>query len=188
MLSKDPSSFSFVGITVSWTVVLFGDQIRLAEDDLPEARGLGLGAAEQVTRRTLFHDIFGKTFSEVAPKPAAAVGPTSGATPSWKGKEVEKIFDTPAYLMPPLSTLFDPLMGEFLTPRPSDESSPDHDHEEEAAAPQDDSMDMSAEGAQAPIVVGNRLERIVDDAEMLAMIEFFQNHAIYCTCFTFGCV
>ena len=73
MLTKDASSFAFVGITGTWGVVLFGDKVRLAEDDQPEARGLG--GATQVTKRTLFQDIFGKiSLADVtASRPVAPV-------------------------------------------------------------------------------------------------------------------
>ena len=42
----------------------------------------------------------------------------------------------------------------------------------------DDEMD--AEGSQAPIIVGNRLERIVQESEMAAMAELFTAHAVQC--------
>ena len=180
MLTKDPSSFAFVGITSTWGVVLFGDKVRLAEDDQPEARGLG--APEQVTKRTLFQDIFGKiALADVsASKPIA---PPSTNSP-WKGKEVEKIFETPSYLLPPLGTLFDPLLDEFLSPRLPEDATGERDEDVEMQL--EDEMD--AEGAQAPIIVGNRLERIVDGAEMLAMTELFQAHGLHGTSYTQQCV
>ena len=172
MLTKDASSFAFVGITGTWGVVLFGDKVRLAEDDQPEARGLG--GAEQVTKRTLFQDIFGKiALADVTP--SRPVVPASTTAP-WKGKEVEKIFDTPSYLLPPLGTLFDPILDEFLSPRPPEDATGDQD---DAEAPPEDEMD--ADGSQAPIIVGNRLERIVDGAEMASMVELFKAHGVHGT-------
>ena len=96
---------------------------------------------------------------------------------TWKGKEVERIFDTPAYLMPPLGTLFDPLMDEFLTLR-TDADAVSNPGQDQYAEQQDVDVDM--EGVDGPILVGNRLERVVDHHEMAAMIELFKHHGLHC--------
>ncbi|KAJ3556436.1 hypothetical protein NM688_g2023 [Phlebia brevispora] len=171
MLAKDPSSFTFVGITGSWTVVLLGDQIHLAEDDTAGPRSLA--GIEQTTKRTLFQDLFGKVALSDAPKPLPTSFPSNSS--SWKGKEVEKVFETPAYLLPPLGSLFDPLIDEFLTLRTTDESATAEDD----SVSEDEDAEMAEEGSQTQIIIGNRLERIVDAKEMVAMIELFQHHAIH---------
>ncbi|CAL1695057.1 unnamed protein product [Somion occarium] len=162
------SSLAFVAITDAWSVVLLGDDVKLPEEQ--GSVGRGLKGTSPAAKRTLFQDIFGASaFSDVTP-PSAPIIQTPA---TWKGKEVEKIFDAPAYLMPPLDTLFDPLMEDFLTLRPADESAGVEDEEQHA-----EDVEMDAEGEDGPILVGNRLERVVDGGEMVAMVELFMNHAI----------
>lgn len=156
--------------------MIFGDQIRLAEAEETSARGL-VGAGP-VTTQTLFQDIFGKAaFADLTSRATNVAAPAAQSASTWKGKEVERIFDTPAYLMPPLATVFDPLLDEFLTLRTESETlpGPDEDHDMEQ---QDGDVEM--EGVEGPIVVGNRLERVVDHREMTAMIELFRHHGLHC--------
>lgn len=160
------SSSAFVAITDSWSVVLLGDDVKLPQEE--GSTGRGLKGSAPTAKRTLFQDIFGASaFVGVAPSPPVIEKPAG-----WKGKEVEKIFDAPAYLMPPLDTLFEPLMEDFLTLRkPEDTTEGEDIHAEE-------DIEMDAEGDDGPILVGNRLERTVGGGEMAAMVELFMNHAI----------
>lgn len=171
---NDTSSSAFVAITDSWNVVLLGDDVKLPQEEGSTGRGLK-GAPVPAAKRTLFQDIFGASaFVGVTPPPPVAEKPAG-----WKGKEVEKIFDAPAYLMPPLDTLFDPLMDDFLTIRkPEDSTGGEEAHVEE-------DIEMDAEGDDGPILVGNRLERTVGGGEMAAMVELFMHHAI-CKLLFFG--
>jgi NET1-associated nuclear protein 1 (U3 small nucleolar RNA-associated protein 17) len=174
LMSNDSGSFAFVGITNNWNAVIFGDHIRLAESE--EISGRGLVGAAPVTTQTLFQDIFGRSaFIDLTAKNANAEVPAARSTSNWKGKEVERIFDTPAYLMPPLATLFDSLSDEFLAPRTDSEVTLRSENDVEQ---QDDDVEM--EGVESLIVIGNRLERTVDDKEMVAMIELFRNHGLHC--------
>ncbi|KIP12046.1 hypothetical protein PHLGIDRAFT_399665 [Phlebiopsis gigantea 11061_1 CR5-6] len=174
LLSNDPSSFAFVGITHTWSAVIFGDHIRLAEGEETSARGLA-GAAS-VTTQTLFQDIFGRSaFTDLSARNANVAVPASQGS-AWKGKEVERIFDTPAYLLPPLGSLFDPLMDEFLTPRTDTDAAPSSGANKYAER-QDVDVDM--EGVEGPILVGNRLERVIDQREMATMIELFKHHGLH---------
>ncbi|KAK7695299.1 hypothetical protein QCA50_002489 [Cerrena zonata] len=160
------SSSAFVAITDSWSVVLLGDDVKLPQEE--GSTGRGLKGSAPSAKRTLFQDIFGASaFVGVAPSPPVIEKPAG-----WKGKEVEKIFDAPAYLMPPLDTLFEPLMEDFLTLRKLEDTTEGEDiHAEE-------DIEMDAEGDDGPILVGNRLERTVSGGEMAAMVELFMNHAI----------
>lgn len=177
--STDPSSFAFVGVTHKWNAVIFGDQIRLADEDESTARGI-VGTAS-AAKHTLFQDIFGKSaLNDAAVKQSFAV-PAQTSAP-WKGKEVERIFDTPAYLLPPLGTLFDPLLDEFLVERSGVNAPMDQDEQQDEQ--QDGDVEM--EGVDGPILVGNRLERIVDVGEMTSMIALFQSHALHCGCIAFS--
>lgn len=155
--------------------MIFGDHIHLTEAEETSARGLG--AASPVTTQTLFQDIFGRSaFADLTARNNTVDVSIPQSSP-WKGKEVERIFDTPAYLMPPLGTLFDPLMDEFLTPRTSADGTLKPDVENDA---DEQDGDVEMEGVEPPIVVGNRLERVVDHHEMTAMIELFKHHGLHC--------
>lgn len=179
LLSSNSSAFAFVGITQSWNAVIFGDHVRLVETE--ETTGRGLVGAGPVTTKTLFQDIFGKSAFESLTALNANVGlPSVQTGSSWKGKEVERIFDIPAYLMPPLGTLFDSFLDDFLTPRTETETAPGSKKEQNADQ-QDDDVEM--EGVEPAIVVGNRLERVVDHRETTAMIELFRSHGLHCTSF-----
>jgi len=84
------------------------------------------------------------------------------------------ILGGPAYLIPPLETLFEPLMTHFLTPRTSaDETVP--------GLPTGDEVDVSMdvdESEDKPLVSGMRTERVVDAREMDALIELFRHHGV----------
>jgi len=170
---NDSSAFSLVGITTSWSVVLVGDNVKFPVYEGSAARGIR--GDVPVAKRTIFQDIFGVSAFTANTTQPSQTSPIP-ASSSWKGKEIEKVFDAPAYLIPPLSALFDPLMEDFLTPRSSvNKAEEAMDHEPEVG---DDEMDVDAEGDDGPIIVGNRLERIVDRGETDAMVQLFIKHAI----------
>ena len=168
--SSPPSSFSFVGITSTWNVVVVGDDVRLPEDEGSSAKGLkGLPAA---SKRTLFQDIFGASaivdVSLKKPPPPRTHG-------SWKGKEVEKVFDTAAYFMPPLETVFDTVMDGFFSPRPAHELEDEEEYEEEH-----DEMDVDRDET---VLVESGVDRVVGWDEMDTMVELFKHHGVLRECF-----
>ncbi|KAI0079626.1 WD40 repeat-like protein [Panus rudis PR-1116 ss-1] len=170
--SAAKSSLAFIAITESWSVVLLGDHVELPQDEGSEAKGLK--GSSPAPRRTLFQDIFGASaLNDLSRQPSAPSVPSQA---TWKGKEVEKVFDAPAYLMPPLDTLFEPLMSDFLTTRSHGKSAADADEQE----PGQEDVEMDVEGDEAPVLVGNRLERVVNSDEMNAMIDLFVHHGVQC--------
>ncbi|TCD65669.1 hypothetical protein EIP91_002342 [Steccherinum ochraceum] len=162
------SSFPLVGITQSWNVVALGDRMRLPHEE--GSSGVEIKTSPSAVKPTLFEDIFGASIFAAPPPPLPLAHTTTSQPSSWKGKDVEKVFDAPSYLMPPLDALFDPLLQSFLVERP-----PERANEAEAADADDADDRMDEDG---PILVGNRLERIVDSDEMVAMIDLFKMHAI----------
>lgn len=153
-----------------------GDDVRLPDEAGSVSRGLKGAAVAQ--KRTLFQDMFGvSALVDVALKKSPQIAKSQG---TWKGKEVEKILDTAAYLMPPLDTLFDTLMDGFLTVRSSHDIEED-DHEEDHAD------EMEVEGDDNLIVVGNSAQRSIGPAEMHAMVELFKTFAVRRTCYFFLC-
>ncbi|THH12798.1 hypothetical protein EW146_g7353 [Bondarzewia mesenterica] len=176
---KEPS-FSLVGITDSWSVVLFGNDVRGPSDEGATAKGI-IDGATGPRKRTLFQDIFGKSaFADLSNEPSALPSTSPMPAHSWSGKDVANIFDAPSYLMPPLETLFDSIIDGFLKPRPLESEDVDASEAEAEGgdADEDVEMDIDAEEGNRPIVVGERLDRVIDWREMNTFIEVFRQHAI----------
>ncbi|CDO72978.1 hypothetical protein BN946_scf185007.g32 [Trametes cinnabarina] len=170
----DPSGFTLVGITESWSVVVFGDDVQVPEDEGSSAQGITRDAAPG--KRTLFHDIFGASaFAGLASAPSTSAAASSTTAQPWKGKEVAQIFDAPAHLLPPLETLFDSVMDGFLATRPAeaeDQDDRDNDNEE------DMDVDEVADADERPVKGGAPVDRVVDRQEMHGFVELFVNVAI----------
>lgn len=171
--AADASSFALVGITDTWRVVVFGDNVCLPTGEGSTARGIISGP--NIPQRTLFQDIFGKSaFTESPAEPLALSAVANGAR-SWNGKNVSEFFDAPAYLMPPLESLFDPLMKGFLTHRSPEPVDSDDEHQEHDNPDEDADMEVDDE---VPLVVGPQLERYIDKQEMQAFITIFIDNAL----------
>jgi NET1-associated nuclear protein 1 (U3 small nucleolar RNA-associated protein 17) len=162
------SSFSLVGITHDWKVVVLGDNIHIPKDEGSISREIATHSAPQ--RRTLFQDIFGKSaFGEQA-SASQSLAPASLSRP-WTGREGAGVFDEAAYLMPPLEKLFEPLMNGFLKPRAAEVSVVP------SAITANEDVDMDGEGRTAT-VSGVEAKRVVDPQEMDAMIDLFRTHTL----------
>jgi NET1-associated nuclear protein 1 (U3 small nucleolar RNA-associated protein 17) len=163
-----------VGITDNWDVVVCGDDVDPLAGEGSVARGL-LTSSQEPSKRTLFQDIWGDsalTGALVDPliqKKVASTAPRNG-------QEIADIFGGPAYMIPPLETLFEPIMTHFLTPRPPEDETirvpglPGEDAE-------DTNMDVDEPQADAR-VSGTRAERVVDAREMDALIHLFRLHGV----------
>lgn len=136
------------------------------------ARGLIVGS-QGPQSKTLLQDIFGDSALAVAPVDPLVQKNVANRPPR-NGKEIGDVFAGPAYLIPPLETLFEPLMKHFLTPRPpEDETIP------VAARGDEEDMDMDVDESQENSPVGGaRAERIVDAKEIEALIELFRHHGV----------
>ncbi|KAF7339337.1 WD40 repeat-like protein [Mycena sanguinolenta] len=156
------SSFSIVGITYDWKVVVLGENIHVAKEEGSVSREIASQSAPQ--RRTLFQDIFGKSaFGEQA-NAVQSSGPTT-ARP-WTGRENTGVFEDPAYLMPPLEKLFEPLMNGFLKSRVV---------EAPVLPPAPiDNENVDMEAGEGTIVAGADAKRVVGAGEMDAMTDLFR--------------
>jgi len=79
-------------------------------------------------------------------------------------------------MIPPLETLFEPIMAHFLTPRP-----PEDETIRVPALPGEDAEDtnMDVDESQDGVrVSGTRAERVVDAQEMDALIHLFRDHGV----------
>ncbi|KAJ7110056.1 WD40 repeat-like protein [Mycena epipterygia] len=161
------SSFSLVAITHDWKVVVLGDNIRVSKDEGATSREIVADSSPQ--RRTLFQDIFGKSAFGEHPSVSQPSTPASVARP-WTGREGAEVFDNAAYLMPPLESLFEPLMSGFLKPRVVEASALP------AALAVDDDVDMDDD--ERFTLTGRDAKRVVDEKEMGVMINLFKTHTL----------
>ncbi|KAF9469861.1 WD40-repeat-containing domain protein [Collybia nuda] len=164
--SSGQSSYAFIGITRDWHLVQFGDDCKAVDEGSSIIKGLTSGHAPQ--RHTLFQDIFGKSaFTEVPVPSSPPVG--IGKYPAWTGTAASDAFESPAYLMPPLEHLFEPLLGRFLTPCDRTTGQPQIMENEEQE------MDTN-EDEQNSIISRVHRSRVVEQNEMDALATLFQRH------------
>lgn len=180
--AKETSAFRLVGITDRWDVVVCGDDVHPLAEEGSVARGL-LTSSQAPSRRTLFQDIWGDSaltgalVDPLVQKKVASTAPRNG-------QEITDIFGGPAYMIPPLETLFEPIMTHFLTPRPPEDETirvpglPGEDAE-------DTNMDVD-ESHDDVRVSGTRAERVVDAREMDALIHLFRQHGVKGMCHRTG--
>jgi NET1-associated nuclear protein 1 (U3 small nucleolar RNA-associated protein 17) len=172
--AKATSAFHIVGITDSWDVVLFGDDVQPLAGEGSGASALVSGSQEP-PKRTLFQDIFGDSALTGAPVPPVVQQNAVGNSKHWNNREMGSVFDGPAYLIPTLDTLFDTLMSHFLTPRPSED---EDDPAPDLPGDGDDSIMDIDEPPDGPLVGVSRPERVVDAQEMDAVITLFRQHGV----------
>lgn len=170
----DPAGFTLVGVTDGWSVVVFGDDVQVPEEEGASAQGITRDAV--AGKRTLFHDIFGASaFADLATGPSPSTSAAASTAQPWKGKAAASAFDAPAHLVPPLEMLFDAVMDGFLAARADDA-----DEREAQEREQDEEMDVDEE-ADAPLQPsksGLSLDRVVDRQEMNGFVELFVQCAI----------
>jgi NET1-associated nuclear protein 1 (U3 small nucleolar RNA-associated protein 17) len=168
------SAFRLVGITDNWDVVLCGDDVHPLTGEGLVARGL-LASSQEPPKRTLLQDIWGDSaLTSALVDPLIQKNVTSTAPRN--GKEIADILSGPAYLIPPLGTLFEPIMTHFLTLRPPEDetirvpSLPGGDEE-------DTNMDVDESQDNLP-VSSVRAGRVVDGREIDALVHLFQLHGV----------
>jgi NET1-associated nuclear protein 1 (U3 small nucleolar RNA-associated protein 17) len=171
--TSESSSFSLVGITHAWSVVLLGDSVRLPEEEGSTAREIVADSTLQ--KRTLFQDIFGKSaFSDFSNEQSSSK-PRTTTTRPWSGREAASIFDGPAYLVPPLESLFEPLINSFLKTRPEDTNTTVGGN----AEVEDGDADMEEEGGDR-VVSRTQPKRVVDRDEIDSFVDLFKMHTVQC--------
>jgi hypothetical protein len=167
--SLESSPFSLVGITHAWSIVLLGDNVRLPDEEGSTAREIATNVIPQ--KRTLFQDIFGKSaLSDLSNGPPSPEPQPMTGRP-WTGQEVASIFDGPAYLLPPLESLFEPLINTFLKTR-SEEADTGRNVELE-----DEDVDMKEEGGEH-VVIRTQLKRRVDRDGLHSFVDLFKLHTV----------
>ena len=168
--------FNLVGVTDSWSVALFGDNVRSPSSLDGASTTQIIGDAFLPRRNTLLQDIFGKSAFDDVTLPTVSV--ETSAFVSREGKQaVTSFFDTPAHIMPPLGTMFDSVMQTFLTPR---STAKDSEGDTKQVERDDEVMDVDVDPVpegDTPFIVGNTT-RVVDEREMHEFVEIFKHYGL----------
>ena len=170
------SDFNLVGVTDSWGVALFGDDVKSPSSPEGATTTQITGDAYLSRKNTLLQDIFGKSAFEDVAHPTISTE-TYAYIPRQGKQAVTAFFDTPAYLMPPLETMFDSMMQTFLPSRSTVES---EEGREERAKKDDEEMDVDEfpiPEEDAPLIAKNTT-RVVDEREMYEFVEIFKQYGL----------
>lgn len=179
--SAPSSNFTLVGITQSWSVVLFGDDVQHPSDGGATPTQITLDSTVHSRKKTIFQEMFGiSALTDLEPIPSS-----SSSSVPWIAREGKQsasaIFDAPAYLMPPLGSLFEPLIGTFLQLRSETQGLPAGSGKTEHPDDEEVEMDVDEEnvgGNETPLIAGGRPERIVDAREMNDFVELFKCYGL----------
>lgn len=137
------AGYSLVGITHDWRVVVLGDTRLPFRDDSPPTQGLDI--AHRSEKRTLFEDIFGSSAFSNDDSESIFFSKSSQVR-KLAGNRHHELFDKPAYLLPAIDTLFDPLVTSLLNSRISDV-----DPKISAADEEDEDVTMIDDTVKQPI-------------------------------------
>ncbi|KAG9038849.1 hypothetical protein FRB95_014398 [Tulasnella sp. JGI-2019a] len=162
--------FSLAAIAEDGSLVLVGDTVSLPENEgaIEMAKTLTKSGA---TRLSLFEDVFGRSaFRDLEDQ--VKDPPRLDIDAADFGASIDlRLLDGPAYLLPPIETLFSSLMGGILK-RSKGEAVNDNVAEEEVEiAMEVDEVDI-AEDEQSEVISS----RTLDKAEMDIFVQLFQEH------------
>ena len=168
--------FNLVGVTDSWGVTLFGDNVKSPSSLEGTTTTQITNDAYLPRKNTLLQDIFGKSAFDDIVHPMMSAE-TSAFVPRGGKQTITSFFDTPAYLMPPLETMFDSIMQTFLTPRSTVKS--DEDGAKQVGK-DDEEMDVDEDPVpndDSPLIVKNTM-RVVDKREMDEFVKIFKHYGL----------
>ncbi|KAI6047929.1 WD40-repeat-containing domain protein [Pisolithus marmoratus] len=137
-------SFSLVGLTHDYSVVLMGDGVDPQERRPVPSKTLQKG--QPAPRKSLFEEMFGVPVIPSEPVQHSHDWTTTNPGPvlSWKSSDTAGFFDAPSHLIPPIHTFFESLVDSFLTLRVTDE-----ERQEELDAPEEAGSKLSDDGGLA---------------------------------------
>jgi len=155
---------------------LFGDDVKSPSSLEGTAANQITSGAQLPRKNTLLQDIFGKSAFDDVTHPIVPAE-TSAYVPREGKQAVTSFFDTPAYLMPPLETIFDSIMQTFVRPR----SAVEHGEGDLMRIERDDEeMDVDEDPVpedSAPFIVKDTT-RVVDEREMHEFVEIFKRYGL----------
>jgi NET1-associated nuclear protein 1 (U3 small nucleolar RNA-associated protein 17) len=160
--------FSLVGITHTFGVVLLGHDISIADEASLATKALQKGLV--VPKRSLSLEMFGvPALTDVSYN---AVSSTIDTSLPWKSSETGSIFDAPAYLMPPMESLFEPLINGFLKLRLKENVDEGHQSGIQGVV---DEMTSEAMETEEPIFI--EMGKVSNDDILDTFIPFFKDIA-----------
>ncbi|KAF8641248.1 hypothetical protein AX17_000882 [Amanita inopinata Kibby_2008] len=159
--------FSFVGITVDWGIVSFGEQVLHPELEGSSSNKIFASAAPQ--RRTLFQDIFGLSALENLQSEQTVSQTVSTTIPRHQNAAID-VFDGPSHLLPPISSLFDAIMEHH-----SHTQAPIYQDDKQTTEVDED-IDMEAEVPE--VVVESQSTRQVSQDVVDGLVNLFKSHTI----------
>lgn len=168
LYSNNSKDFSAVAISDEGTVLLIGDNVSLPEREGAVERSLSKASS---TRLSLFEDVFGRSaFKDLE---STVVEPRVEIDPTNFGAAMDlRLLDGPAYLLPPMETLYQSLMDGVLV-KPREERGDFVDERVD----EDDAMEVDEMGDLAPEVEETLpMVRLVDQGEMDMFVQLFQEH------------
>lgn len=161
-------TFSLVGITHAFGVVLLGHDINIADEASSSTKALQKGQA--VPKRSLFEEMFG--VSALTDVSHNVVSSTIDTSLPWKSSETGSVFDAAAYLMPPMESLFEPLINGFLKMRLNENVD-----EERQSGVQDAADEMSAEPMDTEEPAFIEMGKVSKDEILDTFVPFFKDIA-----------
>ena len=161
------NAYELVGITNHYNVVLFGDNLTALLNEGLSANSI-VDGAETMPNRTLFQDMFGvSSFS--SPSKQSDLAP--GDSLPWSGNKIAELFNVPAYLIPPIVSLFEPLIDSFIQLR---QIEMDETQGPLVLGHPNENVDMAALCDDEPQTMGVRSDRVVDANEMDMLVDLFR--------------
>lgn len=157
-----------VGITHTFGVVLLGHDISIAYEANSSTKTLQKGHA--VPKRSLFEEMFG--VPALTDIPHNTVPAAIDTTLPWKSSETARVFDAPAYLMPPMESIFESLINGFLKLRTKEAVDEEHQN-----VVQDADVDMPAEAVDTEEPTFIEMAKVSNDVILDAFIPFFKDIA-----------
>ncbi|KAL5495084.1 NAN1_2 [Sanghuangporus weigelae] len=156
-----------IGITQSWNIVACGEESRTTPTMQDVAREID-STTGVLPRKTLFQDIFGRSAFADTPATASSTIAVVSDLSSGDRQVSLSLFDVPAYLAPPLESIYSSLIGSFLI-KPLEDTGPPllQDH--------DESEDMVVDDEPRQVL---RQNRMVEDNELDSLVELFRKHSV----------
>ncbi len=161
--------FSFVGITTNWAVVSLGEQSFRPQVEGSDSNKISADAVNH--KRTLFQDIFGvSAFDHGASEQPVQSSFSTAVIP--RPRAPVSVFDGPSHLFPPMSSVFESIMEDFV-----------HKTSTSGSAAQvvdaDEDVDMEVDAPEVPATPEHKM-RHIDQEELGVLVNLFKSHTIGC--------
>ena len=164
------NNFTLIGITEKWCSVLLGDRVSLPQEEGSSAREI-LGDVN-LHQRNLFQDIFGVSAFHNTPSQPPLPSSIGGDMATGMLRSNNPL-DAPAHLLPPLHTLFSPLVESLLRKR--DMESHSESKEEERQVEEENSITEDAPSLRTSacrVLLAEEMDEFVELFKQQTFCEF----------------